>query len=138
MKKILFLPILFLFSLPNFAGMQKPATKKDLALYKGIGVNYICMAGEKEVKFNKSISLASKNSELLISDRHSGYIEQLPYKKFNKNLLNNIGRMIFLEGVLVKCPDKIPPKELKKFIKFRDKIILEGRKIDFTLKRSDF
>ena len=67
MKKIIFLPILFLFSLPIFAGMQKPATKKDLALYKGIGVNYICMAGEKEIKFNKSITIASKNLELRIS-----------------------------------------------------------------------
>ena len=75
------------------------------------------MARQIDVEFPKAISLAAKNYALLISSRHGGFIKELGKEKLpDKNIYNGAVLQI-LDGALKNCPDMVPEKDKKKFLK---------------------
>ena len=101
-----------------------PASDEDIFLYRQIGISYLCMARQIEVEFPKAISLAAKNYALLISNKHGGYIKELGKEKLpDKNIYNGAILQI-LDGALKNCPDMVPEKDRKKFLKTVEKLNL--------------
>ena len=94
-----------------------PATDEDIFLYRQIGISYLCMARQIEVEFPKAISLAAKNYALLISSRHGGLIEELGKEKIPDKNIYNGAILQLLDGAIKNCPDMVPEKDKKKFLK---------------------
>ena len=46
-------------------------------LYRQIGISYFCLARQAKVNFPESISIASNNFALIISNKHGGFIEEI-------------------------------------------------------------
>ena len=94
-----------------------PATDEDLFLYRQIGISYLCMARQIDVEFPKAISLAAKNYALLISSRHGGLIKELGNEKLPDKNIYNGAILQLLDGAMKNCPDLVPEKDKKKFLK---------------------
>ena len=94
-----------------------PATDEDIFLYRQIGISYLCMARQIEVEFPKAISLAAKNYALLISSRHGGLIKELGKDKIPDKNIYNGAILQLLDGAMKNCPDMVPEKDKKKFLK---------------------
>tara|TARA_B100000609_G_C17022944_1_gene334674 strand:+ start:36 stop:488 length:453 start_codon:yes stop_codon:yes gene_type:complete len=94
-----------------------PANDEDIFLYRQIGISYLCMARQIEVEFPKAISLAAKNYALLISSRHGGYIKELGKEKIPDKNIYNGAILQLLDGAIKNCPDLVPEKDKKKFLK---------------------
>ena len=94
-----------------------PATDEDIFLYRQIGISYLCMARQIEVEFPKAISLAAKNYALLISSRHGGLIKELGKDKIPDKNIYNGAILQLLDGAIKNCPDMVPEKDKKKFLK---------------------
>tara|TARA_B100000579_G_scaffold388123_1_gene361024 strand:+ start:110 stop:562 length:453 start_codon:yes stop_codon:yes gene_type:complete len=94
-----------------------PASDEDIFLYRQIGISYLCMARQIEVEFPKAISLAAKNYALLISSRHGGLIKELGKEKIPDKNIYNGAILQLLDGAIKNCPDMVPEKDKKKFLK---------------------
>ncbi|WP_413678223.1 Villin headpiece domain-containing protein [Prochlorococcus sp. MIT 0916] len=94
-----------------------PASDEDIFLYRQIGISYLCMARQIEVEFPKAISLAAKNYALLISSRHGGLIKELGKEKIPEKNIYNGAILQLLDGAIKNCPDMVPEKDKKKFLK---------------------
>ena len=94
-----------------------PATDEDIFLYRQIGISYLCMARQIDVEFPKAISLAAKNYALLISSRHGGLIKELGKEKLPDQNIYNGAILQILDGAIKNCPDMVPEKDKKKFLK---------------------
>tara|TARA_B100000214_G_C23940176_1_gene615299 strand:- start:795 stop:1247 length:453 start_codon:yes stop_codon:yes gene_type:complete len=99
-----------------------PASDEDIFLYRQIGISYLCMARQIEVEFPKAISLAAKNYALLISSRHGGLIKELGNEKLPEKNIYNGAILQLLDGAMKNCPDMVPEKDKKKFIKTVEKL----------------
>ena len=99
-----------------------PASDEDIFLYRQIGISYLCMARQIEVEFPKAISLAAKNYALLISSRHGGLIKELGKEKIPEKNIYNGAILQLLDGALKNCPDMVPEKDKKKFLKAIEKL----------------
>ena len=100
----------------------KAAKVKDLDLYQGMGVSYLCNATRKgmDIEFEKSLSVSASTFLTVVQELHGGMI--VIEKKEEK-----IDPRIFFERVsfglaasaLDACPDSVPEKykkEIKKEI----------------------
>ena len=94
-----------------------PASDEDIFLYRQIGISYLCMARQIDVEFPKAISLAAKNYSLLISSRHGGVIKELGKEKIPEKNIYNGAVLQLLDGAIKNCPDMVPEKDKKKFLK---------------------
>jgi len=94
-----------------------PASDEDIFLYRQIGISYLCMARQIEVEFPKAISLAAKNYALLISSRHGGVIKELGKEKIPEKNIYNGATLQIMDGAIKNCPDMVPEKDKKKFLK---------------------
>ena len=94
-----------------------PATDEDIFLYRQIGISYLCMARQIEVEFPKAISLAAKNYALLISSRHGGLIKELGKQEIPEKNIYNGAVLQILDGALKNCPEMVPEKDKKNFLK---------------------
>ena len=97
----------------NFA----PASKKEMNLYRQIGISYLCLARQAEVEFPKSISIASNNFALIVSNKHGGLIEELSDKKLSNEQIYQGSYLQLLEGAIQLCPDQVPEDDKEKFSK---------------------
>ena len=94
-----------------------PASDEDIFLYRQIGISYLCMARQIDVEFPKAISLAAKNYALLISSRHGGLIKELGKERIPEKNIYNGAILQLLDGAIKNCPDMVPEKDKKKFLK---------------------
>ena len=99
-----------------------PASDEDIFLYRQIGISYLCMARQIDVEFPKAISLAAKNYSLLILNRHGGFLEELGNEKVPEKNIYNGAVLQLLDGAIKNCPDMVPEKDKKKFLKTLEKI----------------
>ena len=94
-----------------------PASKKEMNLYRQIGISYLCLARQAKVEFPQSISIASNNFSLIISKKHGGFIEETGDKKLTNNQIYQGSYLQLIEGAMQVCPDQVPEEEKKKFLK---------------------
>jgi len=95
----------------------KPASREDMNLYRQIGISYLCLARQAKVEFPQSISIASNNFVLIVSKKHGGLIEEVGDKKLTNDQIYQGSYLQLVEGAIQLCPDQVPEKDKKKFLK---------------------
>jgi len=99
-----------------------PASRKEMNLYRQIGISYLCLARQAEVKFPQAISIASNNFALIVSKKHGGLIEEIGAKKLTNEQIYQGSYLQIIEGSIQLCPDQVPEDEKKKFTKAVEKL----------------
>tara|TARA_Y100001968_G_scaffold175276_1_gene160640 strand:+ start:203 stop:664 length:462 start_codon:yes stop_codon:yes gene_type:complete len=94
-----------------------PASKKEMNLYRQIGISYFCLARQAKVEFSQSISIASNNFVLLVSKKHGGLIEEIGDEKLTNDQIYQGSYLQLIEGAMQLCPDQVPEEDKKKFLK---------------------
>ena len=125
-SKILTIPLIFSTFLFITTGFKKvnadtkisAARKKDLDLYHGIGVTFLCNATRKglDLDFPKTLNVASLTFASVISQKHGGkIIEKKKEQKVDIKRLQYIASLQLMESALQTCPDNVPEKLEKQF-----------------------
>ena len=94
-----------------------PASRDEMNLYRQIGISYFCLARQAKVEFPQSISIASNNYALIVSNKHGGLIEEIGDKKLKNEQIYQGSYLQLIEGAIQLCPDQVPEEEKKKFFK---------------------
>tara|TARA_Y100001968_G_scaffold333661_1_gene398105 strand:- start:37660 stop:38109 length:450 start_codon:yes stop_codon:yes gene_type:complete len=105
----------------NESVKTSPATREDTFLYRQIGVNILCRARLADVEFPKSLGIASATFADIISQKHGGFVEEIPEKKLDPKQLYVSAELQVIEGAIKYCPDKVPAEAKKKFKEFMKK-----------------
>tara|TARA_Y100001968_G_scaffold191414_1_gene175383 strand:- start:214 stop:636 length:423 start_codon:yes stop_codon:yes gene_type:complete len=98
------------------------ANRKEMNLYRQIGISYLCLARQAKVDFPKSISIAANNFALIVSKKHGGLIEEIGDKKLSNEQVYQGSYLQLIEGAIQLCPDQVPEDEKKKFLKAIEKL----------------
>ena len=93
-----------------------PASREEMNFYRQIGISYFCLARQAKVEFPESISIASNNFALIISNKHGGLIEETGDNKLTNNQIYQGSYLQLIEGSIQLCPDFVPEEEKKKFL----------------------
>ena len=93
-----------------------PASREEMNFYRQIGISYFCLARQAKVEFPQSISIASNNFALIISNKHGGLIEETGDNKLTNNQIYQGSYLQLIEGSIQLCPDFVPEEEKKKFL----------------------
>ena len=94
------------------------ATKKDLDLYHGMGVSYLCNATKKgyDMDFSKTLSVASATFVSVVQQKHGGIIfERNKEEKVNLKNLQYLVTLNLTKSALDLCPDNVPDKVKKAY-----------------------
>ena len=98
---------------------NSPANKKDLDLYHGMGVSFLCNATRKglDLDFPKTLSVASATFSSVVSQKHGGkIIEREREQTLDMKQLQFIASLQLVESALKVCPDNVPEKVEKQFM----------------------
>ena len=90
--------------------------------YRQLGISYVCLARQAKVDFNKSISIASNNFALIVSNKHGGLIEEIGDEKLTNKQIYQGSYLQLIEGSIQLCPDLVPEEEKKKFLEAVEKL----------------
>ena len=99
-----------------------PATREEMNFYRQIGVSYFCLARQAKVEFNQSISIATNNFTLIVSQKHGGLIEEIGDKKLTNDQVYQGSYFQLIEGAIQLCPDQVPDEDKKEFLKAVEKL----------------
>ena len=99
-----------------------PATSEEIFLYRQIGVSYLCLARQTEIEFEKAISIAANNYALIVSNKHGGLIKEVGKEKLTNNAIYRGAILQLLDGAMKQCPDFVPDKDKKRFLKAVEEI----------------
>ena len=99
-----------------------PASREEMYFYKQIGVTYFCLARQAKVEFPKSISIASNNFGLIVTNKHGGLIEEVGDQKLTNDQLLQGTYLQLIEGAINLCPDEVPEDERSKFLSAVEKL----------------
>ena len=99
-----------------------PASREEMYFYKQIGVTYFCLARQSKVEFPKSISIASNNFALIVTNKHGGLIEEVGDQKLTNDQLLQGSYLQLIEGAINLCPDEVPEDERSKFLSAVEKL----------------
>ena len=94
-----------------------PASREEMNFYRQIGISYFCLARQAKVKFSQSISIASNNFALIVSNKHGGLIKEIGDKKLTRDQIYQGSYLQLIEGAIQLCPDQVPEEDKKKFLK---------------------
>ncbi len=108
----------FLITQKDANSNTKPATSKDTFLYRQLGVNFLCRARMADVEFPKALGIASATFADVISQKHGGFVEELPDKKLTAKQLYLSAEIQIIEGAIKFCPDNVPSEAKDKFEEF--------------------
>ena len=126
-SKIFAIPLIFsffLFDINNKSNnvnanvKNSPANKKDLDLYHGMGVSFLCNATRKgfDLDFPKTLNVASATFASVVSQKHGGkVIERGKEQTVDIKQLQFIASLQLVESALQVCPDNVPDKVEKEF-----------------------
>ena len=94
----------------------KPASKKEMNLYKQTNVSNFCLSRQTGTNFSRAISLSANNFALIVLRKHGGYIEEIAGgKKLTREIIYKGAYIQILKGALQLCPDQVPSDEKRKF-----------------------
>ena len=120
----LFLPFTFfeINTLSNRIQAEKNlvgATKKDLDLYHGMGVTYLCNATSKgfDMDFSKTLTVAAGTFVSVVQQKHQGLIfEKNKEEKVNLKNLQYLVELNLTKSAIDNCPDNVPKKVKEDFL----------------------
>ena len=95
-----------------------PASSSDTFLYRQLGVNFLCRARMADVEFPKALGIASATFADVISQKHGGFVEELPDNKLTAKQLYLSAEIQIIEGAIKFCPDNVPSEAKDKFEEF--------------------
>ena len=101
---------------------QKPASKKEMTLYRQIGISNFCLSRKAGTSFSKSMSVAANTFALTVSKKHGGYIEEIANQKLTNDQIYQGSYLQILEGGIQLCPEQVPQNEKSKFSKVIKKL----------------
>ncbi len=107
-------PLAFLGSSALAESEPIPASKEDLALYRGFGTNYLCHARRAGIAFPKALGIASTGYVEVITSRHGGFVAEAGSKKQTPEQLFSNAQLQVVHMALKYCPKQIPKKVKKK------------------------
>ena len=99
-----------------------PASREEMYFYKQIGITYFCLARQAKVEFPKSISIASNNLALIVTNKHGGLIEEVGDQKLTNDQLLQGSYLQLIEGAINLCPEQVPEDERSKFLSAVEKL----------------
>ena len=108
------------------------ATKKDLDLYHGMGVSYLCNATSKgyDMDFSKTLNVATGTFVSVVQQKHGGVIiEKNKEEKVNLRNLQYLVTLNLTKSALDICPDNVPEK-VKKEYEIESERILKLQKLN--------
>ena len=108
----------FLITQKDVTSNTKPASSTDTFLYRQLGVNFLCRARMADVEFPKALGIASATFADVISQKHGGFVEELPDKKLTAKQLYLSAEIQIIEGAIKFCPDNVPSEAKDKFEEF--------------------
>jgi len=111
----------FLISQKKEPSNINPATRKDTFLYRQISVNYLCRARMAKIKFPQAIGLSAATFADVITQKHGGFVEEIPDKKLTPKQLYMSAEVQILEGAIKFCPQHVPADAKKKFEEFLER-----------------
>ena len=85
-----------------------PADENDLALYRGMGATYYCLASKSGVEFEKAIGVAAGTFANVLEGKHGGLIKSEGDTKLDKKQLYLGARDQIIITSMNVCPDDIP------------------------------
>ena len=97
---------------------NSPANKKDLDLYHGMGVSFLCNATRKgfDLDFPKTLNVASSTFASVVLQKHGGkIIERKKPQTVDMKQLQFIASLQLDESDLKVCPNNVPEKVEKQF-----------------------
>ncbi len=103
------------------------ATKKDLDLYHGMGVSYLCNATSKgyDMDFSKTLNVASATFASVIQQKHNGIIiEKKKKEKVNLRNLQYLASLNLTKSALEVCPKNVP-ENVKKVYEIESERIMK-------------
>ncbi len=115
---LIFLSLLFDINYVNANVKNSPAKKKDLDLYHGMGVSFLCNATREgfNLDFPKTLSVASATFASVVSQKHGGkIIEGKKEQTVDIRQLQFIASLQLVDSALQVCPDNVPEKVKKQF-----------------------
>ena len=104
------------------------ATREEMNLYRQIGISYFCLARQAKVEFPQSISIASNNFALIVTNKHGGLIEEVGDQKLTNDQLLQGTYLQLIEGAIQLCPDQVPDEEKSKFLNALEKLNQNNQK----------
>ena len=108
----------FSISKKKITSNTNPASKQDTFLYRQIGVNFLCRARMADIEFPKAIGIASATFADVISQKHGGFVQELPDQKLTPKQLYLSAEIQIIEGSIKFCPDNVPSDVKEKFEEF--------------------
>ena len=108
----------FLISKKKTTSNPNSATKQDTFLYRQIGVNFLCRARMADIEFPKAIGIASATFADVISQKHGGFVQELPDEKLTPKQLYLSAEIQIIEGAIKFCPNNVPSDVKDKFEEF--------------------
>ena len=107
------------------------ATKKDLDLYHGMGVSFLCNATTKgyDMDFSKTLNVASATFASVIQQKHNGIIiEKKKKEKVNLKNLQYLASLNLTKSALEICPENVP-ENIKKVYEIESERIMKLQKL---------
>ena len=92
-----------------------PATDAEINLYRQRAVSDLCNSRLSKVPFPKAISAAAKKYAQAVTQKHKGFVEEIPNKKLTPDQLYNGAVLQILDGAIQTCPNLVPDVDKKKF-----------------------
>ena len=99
-----------------------PASREEMFFYRQIGITYFCLARQAKVEFPQSISIASNNFALIVTNKHGGLIEEIGDQKLTNDQLLQGTYLQLIEGAITLCPEQVPEDERSKFLSAVEKL----------------
>ena len=99
-----------------------PASREEMFFYRQIGITYFCLARQAKVEFPQSISIASNNFALIVTNKHGGLIEEVGDQKLTNDQLLQGTYLQLIEGAITLCPEQVPEDERSKFLSAVEKL----------------
>ena len=96
------------------ASNQKPASKEDIYLYRGLGASYFCNARASDIEFPKAIGIAAATYVQVLNGRHDGFVASAGTKKLTNKQLFNGAEFQIITAALEYCSKDVPNKVKKK------------------------
>ena len=90
-----------------------PADNDDIALYKGMGATYLCLATKQGVEFEKALLIAAGTYVNVMEGKHGGLVKNLGETKLDKKKLFKGATDQIILASTIFCPEEVPEEITK-------------------------
>ncbi len=92
----------------SYSSSSKPASEKDIYLYRGLGSSFLCNSLAANVDFKDAINIAATTYVQVLNGRHGGIVKEAGEEKLTEKQLFAGAEYQIISGGLQYCPRDIP------------------------------